>query len=192
MNNQIEALFTTALGLQPPWHVAKDELNTGKRRMDFEVEHTGRRAACSACGAEHQLIHDRVRRSWRHLDFLQFEAWLHAEIPRVQCDGCGKTTQLPVPWAQVYPAVRGAEPVAVPGDAGAPGVVRGMLDGRSNAYVEAMNGLLQQTKTAARGFRNIENFIAMAYLRMSKLKHLPQNPWVPAIPRDYWRYRHVC
>ena len=72
------------------------------------------------------------------------------------------------------------------------GVVRGMLDGRSNAYVEAMNGLLQQTKTAARGFRNIENFIAMAYLRMSKLKHLPQNPLVPAIARDYGRYRHVC
>ena len=71
-------------------------------------------------------------------------------------------------------------------------VVRGMLDGRSNAYVEAMNGLLQQTKTAARGFRNIENFIAMAYLRMSKLKHLPQNPLVPAIARDYGRYRHVC
>ena len=72
------------------------------------------------------------------------------------------------------------------------GVVRGMLDGRSNAYVEAMNGLLQQTKTAARGFRNIENFIAMAYLRMSKLKHLPQNPLVPAVARDYGRYRHVC
>jgi len=72
------------------------------------------------------------------------------------------------------------------------GVVRGMLDGRSNAYVEAMNGLLQQTKTAARGFRNVENFIAMAYLRMSKLKHLPQNPLVPAVARDYGRYRHVC
>ncbi|WP_161936850.1 transposase, partial [Tepidimonas taiwanensis] len=55
-------------------------------------------------------------------------------------------------------------------------VVRGMLDGRSNAYVEAMNGLLQQTKTAARGFRTVENFIAIAYLRMSKLKHLPDNP----------------
>jgi len=55
-----------------------------------------------------------------------------------------------------------------------------------------MNGLLQQTKTAARGFRNVENFIAMAYLRMSKLKHLPQNPLVPAVARDYGRYRHVC
>ncbi len=72
------------------------------------------------------------------------------------------------------------------------GVVRGMLDGRSNAYVEAMNGLLQQAKTAARGFRDLENFIAIAYLRMSKLKHLPQSPLVPAIARDYGRYRHVC
>jgi transposase len=72
------------------------------------------------------------------------------------------------------------------------GVVRGMLDGRSNAYVEAMNGLLQQTKRAARGFRNVENFIAIAYLRMSKLKYLPNNPLVPSMPRDYGRYRHVC
>ena len=440
MSVAIETLFTTALGLQPPWHVAKVELNTGKRRIDFEVEHTGKRAACPACGMEHQLIHDRVRRSWRHLDFFQFEAWLHAEIPRVQCTGCGKTTQLPVPWARegsgftllfealglslcrelpvrqaanqmrvapkrLWRRVRhyvevararddmsgvryvgidetsvkrgheyitvvhdleakrllfatpgrdhttlqafaqelrahGGDPQgvehacidmsaayakgiaqALPGaqisydrfhvvalanaamdevrreemrssaaavrdaagthskktlrqllwgmrknpvswtraqfeamhwlqrsnlksarawrlkqalrlvyrEAGASnseeiahgaltkwmswarrsrlepfkrlaatlkahlaGVVRGMLDGRSNAYVEAMNGLLQQTKTAARGFRKVENFIAIAYLRMSKLEHLPKNPLLPAIARDYGRYRHVC
>ena len=60
-----------------------------------------------------------------------------------------------------------------------------MLDGRSNAYVEAMNGLLQQAKTAARGFRTVENFLAIAYLRMSKLKHLPTNPLAPAIDRDF-------
>ena len=47
------------------------------------------------------------------------------------------------------------------------GVVRGMLDNRSNAYVEAMNGLLQQAKRAARGFRTATHFIAIAYLRMS-------------------------
>jgi len=51
------------------------------------------------------------------------------------------------------------------------GVVRGMLDGRSNAYVEAMNGMLQQTKRAARGFRTVKNFVAIAYLRMSRLSH---------------------
>ena len=55
-----------------------------------------------------------------------------------------------------------------------------------------MNGLLQQTKRAARGFRDVQNFIAIAYLRMSKLKHLPENPLVSAILREYGRYRHVC
>lgn len=440
MSNQLEALFTTALGLQPPWHVAKVELDTAKRRIDFEVEHSGKRAACPECGAEHQLIHDRVRRSWRHLDFFQFEAWLHADVPRIQCGGCGKTTQMTVPWARegsgftlLFEALglslcrelpvsqaanylrvaskrlwrrirhyvtaarakedmagvrhvgvdetsvkRGQQYITVVHDlqakrllfacpgrdhgtlkdfaddlrahGGKPervehacidmsaayakgiaqslpnaqisydrfhvvalanvamdevrrdemrtsaqairkaagtyskhslkqllwgmrknpaqwsqaqseamhwlqrsnlksarawrlkqalrlvyreaaasnrediaraaltkwlswaqrsrlepfkrlastlrthlgGVVRGMLEGRSNAYVEAMNGLLQQTKRAARGFRDVQNFIAIAYLRMSKLKHLPTNPLVPAIPREYGRYRHVC
>ena len=59
-------------------------------------------------------------------------------------------------------------------------VVRDMLDRRSNAFVEAMNGLLQQAKRAARGYRTAANFIAVAYLRMSKLKHLPPHPFAPA------------
>ena len=48
--------------------------------------------------------------------------------------------------------------------------------------LEAMNGLLQQAKRAARGFRTSQNFIAIAYLRMSKLKHLPASPFAPAMP----------
>jgi transposase len=59
-------------------------------------------------------------------------------------------------------------------------VVRGMTDHRSNAFVEAMNGLLQQAKRAARGFRTASNFIAIAYLRMSRLKHLPAHPFASA------------
>jgi len=46
-----------------------------------------------------------------------------------------------------------------------------------------MNGLLQQAKRAARGFRTATNFIAIAYLRMSKLKHLPAHPFSPAAPK---------
>ena len=61
-------------------------------------------------------------------------------------------------------------------------VVRGMLDHRSNAFVEAMNGLLQQAKRAARGFRSSHAFIAIAYLRMSKLKHLPDHPFAHPAP----------
>lgn len=60
-------------------------------------------------------------------------------------------------------------------------VVRGMLDHRSNAFVEAMNGLMQQAKRAARGFRTAANFIAITYLRLGKLTHLPASPFVPAV-----------
>ena len=61
---------------------------------------------------------------------------------------------------------------------------------RPNAYVEAMNGMLQQTKRAARGFRTVKNFVAIAYLRMSKLKNLPRNPMQPsAAPLRSTTYR---
>lgn len=431
MSVGVEALFTSALGLQALWSVTKVDLDTAKRRINFEVSCDARQMPCPACNAKGQGVHDRIKRSWRHLDFFQFEAWLHADMPRIDCAACGKTTLAEMPWARpgsgftlafealaiclcqsvpvakaaaqlrvaakrlwrridhyvtaarakqtmagvnvigidetsvqrgheyvtvmhdltakrllfmtagrsnetvhqfkadlaerggnpddikhvcmdmsaaytkgvtealpavqisydhfhvialaneamdevrreemqsqprVVKAVMGTERKAVKGlmwgmrkdpsdwnanqrntmyqlqrsnlrsarasrlkqalramyadalicndpaqaQAGLqhwiswtrrcrlkpfkrlaktiterlPGVVRGMLDGRSNAYVEAMNGMLQQTKAAARGFRTMRNFVAIAYLRMSKLTHLPSNPMCTAISRE--------
>lgn len=439
MSVGVETLFTAALGLQAPWSVSEVDLNTAKRRIDFKVTCGEHRLACPQCGAAEQSIHDRVDKQWRHLDFFQFEAWLHAKVPRVKCSSCGKTTQLEVPWARpgsgftlLFEALglslcghlpvsqaasmlrvaakrlwsriehyvdearakqdmsevrivgidetsvkkgheyitvvhdlaqkrllfacagrdhetlaafaqdltaHGGDPAAIEHACmdmsgaylkgvtaslpkaqisydrfhvialanaamdevrrsemriNAPavsralgttdrkvlkslmwgmrknpsawsdkqtqamhwlqhahlrsarawrlkqalrdvyaqavrsndaiqaegllkgwlswakrsrlepfkrlaatlterlhGVVRGMLNGRSNAYVEAMNGLLQQTKTAARGFRTVRNFIAIAYLRMAKLKDLPTNPFAPAAPIGLGVTRHV-
>lgn len=405
----IEALFTSALGLQEPWRVEKVELDTARRRIDFELTCKATGLPCPHCHAAGQGVHDRLKRQWRHLDFFQYEAWLHAKVPRIACTVCGKTTQLDVPWAregsgfsalfealalslcqtlpvrqaaallrcsdkqlwrriehyvhlaraqddmtevsvvgidetslrkgQSYITVvhdlnakrllfacegrshqsvvdfaadleaHGGDPaqiehvcqdmsaayakgvaLALPnaqisydrfhviamaneamdgvrrqemssqpqavkealGDndrkllksarawrlkmalravyaSAAAGndrehaskglkdwlswarrsrlepfrklaktlserfeaVVRGMLDKRSNAYVEAMNGLLQQAKRAARGFRTASNFIAIAYLRMSKLKHSPVNPLQLATPQAAGRI-HQC
>ncbi len=100
MSVGIESLFTSALGLVPPWEVDKVELDTARRRIDFEVRCSAKMLACPQCGTAEQRIHDRLRRSWRHLDFFQFEAWLHADVPRVVCTGCGKTSQAGVPWAR--------------------------------------------------------------------------------------------
>ena len=439
MSLSTEALFTAALGLQSPWQVKHVELNTAKRRIDFEVECKAQRLVCPHCGHAGQGIHDRVSKSWRHLDFFQYEAWLHADVPRVACTACGKTTMVTVPWAREgsgftllfealalslckeLPVAQAAKQLRVQGHrlwrrighyvkvaranddmsqvrqigidetsvkkgqnyitvvhdlqakrllfatpgrnhqtvldfaqdlkahGGSPeqiehvcmdmsgaflkgakqampeaaicydrfhvaalagqamdevrsaefkadakavtaalgdlepqtrrslawamrthherwgqrhmqamyalqrthlkaarawrmktalrqvyeaaaqaqseevaksgllqwiswasrsrlepfkrlahtlkthwdGVVAGMLQARTNAYVEAMNGLLQQAKRAARGFRNTENFIAIAYLRMSKLAHLPTNPFEPASPRNLGLIRHV-
>ena len=100
MSVEIETLFTAALGLQTPWIVSSVELDTAKRRIDFQVSCGTKRLACPACGAPDQGIHDRTPKSWRHLDFFQFEAWLHADVPRVACTACAKTTLLEVPWAR--------------------------------------------------------------------------------------------
>jgi hypothetical protein len=62
-------------------------------------------------------------------------------------------------------------------------VVRAMIDKRTNAFVEAMNRLPQQAKLVARGFRTATNFIDSAYLRMSKLKHLPGHPFALALAK---------
>jgi hypothetical protein len=54
------------------------------------------------------------------------------------------------------------------------------------------NYLVPDNKRAARGFRASKNFIAIAYLRLSKLKHLPVNPFEPAAPRFTGLTTHRC
>lgn len=100
MGMEMEMLFTSALGLQVPWSVEKVELDTGRRRIDFHLTCGAKRLACPQCGTPEQGIHDRSERTWRHLDFFQFEAYLHAKVPRVACSACGKTSQAGVPWAR--------------------------------------------------------------------------------------------
>ena len=95
------SLFTVALGLHAPWAVADVTFDPAAGRIDFQVGFVpGSRFACPHCGAEHQPVHDTQEREWRHLNFFQFEAYIHAKVPRVRCDSCAKTTQVPVPWAR--------------------------------------------------------------------------------------------
>lgn len=96
----IETLFTQALGLVAPWQVEQVTFQPEAGRIDFQVRFGATIHACPACGASAQPLHDRLARSWRHLDFFQYEAHLHTEVPRVACAGCGKVTQIPVPWAR--------------------------------------------------------------------------------------------
>lgn len=60
-------------------------------------------------------------------------------------------------------------------------LVRGMPENRSHAFVESMNGLMPQAQRAARGYRTSKNFLAVAYLRLPRLKHLPAHPFAAAV-----------
>ncbi len=86
--------------MQTPWSVKDVKLDTARRRIDFNLICNARCLPCPHCNAPDQGVHDRLSRQWRHLDFFQFEAWLHADVHRVACNACGKTSQLEVPWAR--------------------------------------------------------------------------------------------
>ena len=100
MDLGIEALLTSALGLQRPWTVEQVRLDAASNRIDFDIVCQDAVLTCPHCGAAGQKVHDRLPRQWRHLDFFQFEAWLHTRVPRVGCTQCGKTSQVSVPWAR--------------------------------------------------------------------------------------------
>jgi transposase len=95
------SLFTAALGLQPPWEVVDVRFEPARGRIDFDVAFArGAQFACPQCGADEQPVHDTCERTWRHLNFFQFQAYIHAKVPRVRCGACHNTTQVPVPWAR--------------------------------------------------------------------------------------------
>ena len=95
------SLFTAALGLQPPWRVTDVRFSKENNRIDFDVAfEAGSRFPCPACDAEEQPVHDTLERKWRHLNFFQYEAYIHARVPRCGCGQCGKTQQIAVPWAR--------------------------------------------------------------------------------------------
>lgn len=96
-----ESLFTVALGLLPPWHVIDIDFNPETGRIEFQVGFTtGAKFSCPVCAEPEQDVHDTRGRTWRHLNFFQYQAFIHADLPRVRCSKCGKTTQVVPPWSR--------------------------------------------------------------------------------------------
>lgn len=98
---QPEALFGIALGITPPWEVTEVAFSKESNRLDITIDfQRGATFACPVCGAP-APAYDTTEKEWRHLNFFQYEAYLHARVPRVNCpnEGCG-VKQVTVPWAR--------------------------------------------------------------------------------------------
>jgi transposase len=94
------ALLQLALGLAAPWTVSRSDFDPEAHRLDVEIDFApGSRFACPTCGAADCSADDTERMTWRHLNFLQHEAYLHARVPHVLCEQCDIKT-VNVPWAR--------------------------------------------------------------------------------------------
>lgn len=93
-------LFAAALGLQTPWHVSDLDFSMKNKRLDIYIDfERGSLFACPCC-EKPAKAYDTKPDTWRHMNFFQHEAYLHARVPRVKCsDGCG-VKQIDVPWAR--------------------------------------------------------------------------------------------
>jgi transposase len=95
-------LFTAALGLSRPWRVSRTEFDPEQAQLDLYLDfERGARFGCPAQDCAHDAceVHDTTDKTWRHLDFFQHKAFLHARAPRVRCPEHG-VRQVSVPWAR--------------------------------------------------------------------------------------------
>ncbi len=84
------------LGIERPWFVDEVAVDRQRKIVETFVAYEGQ-ASCSICGRACGK-HDHRERRWRHLDIYEFEAFVIAQVPRVDCPEHG-VHQIAVPWA---------------------------------------------------------------------------------------------
>lgn len=96
-----EDLFTQALLLDSPWRVEKSILEGSPKKLVLHLKLSPGTESlpCPKCEAPDCRFHDYRERSWRHLNFWQYETHLIAQVPRVRCKQCG-VHQIRVPWSR--------------------------------------------------------------------------------------------
>ncbi|ALX47239.1 ISL3 family transposase [Lentibacillus amyloliquefaciens] len=96
-------MFQSALEIPEPWYVFHHELAKDEKTLHIYIEYrSGAEFTCPNCGNPGCKVHDIYDqdRTWRHLDFWQYQTLLHARMPRVNCESCGKIRTVKIDWAR--------------------------------------------------------------------------------------------
>lgn len=169
-----ETLCGLALGQMPPWQVRRIAFSTETARLNLYLDFPrGATFPCQACGAVGAKAYDTAEQTWRHLNVFQYEAYLHARTPRVQCPRtCGIKT-VAVPWARpksgftrffeaLIMVLARERPVA------AMTALLGEYDTRPWRVIH--HSLVQAATARARGYGTTWNLITMIYRIAGKLQ----------------------
>lgn len=85
-----------------PWYIDRCVFDEKMEQLDVYLKfRKGSLFACSGCEEEAQSVQDIADydRTWRHLNFLEYPCYLHAELPRTTCSNCNRILRVKVPWA---------------------------------------------------------------------------------------------
>lgn len=94
-----EKLFAAALQIKEPLYVKNIEFNQENGELHIYIDfRKGAKFTCPICGLEGLDIHDTEEKTWRHLNFFQYKAYLHCRTPRSNCPKDGVHMITPA-WA---------------------------------------------------------------------------------------------
>ena len=81
MNSNL--LFEAALSIESPWFIQDVKFSKEKKTLDIHIDFTkGSRFSIEGIG-NNLKVHDTVVKKWRHLNFFEYECFLHCRTPRV-------------------------------------------------------------------------------------------------------------
>ena len=96
-----EELFAAALQVQSPWFISQIQLDLQSTRLDITIDFKVGSSFyyedkdSGICGDF--KAYDTCVKTWRHLNFFQYQCYLHAHMPRVDT-GDGKVRMVKAPW----------------------------------------------------------------------------------------------
>lgn len=94
-------IFGIGLGLQgTPWQVVDVEFDNDLQRLNIRLDFPpGSRFPHPDTG-QLSPVYDTQERSWRHMNFFQYECYVHAFVPRVDGGPGAGVKRVAVPWAR--------------------------------------------------------------------------------------------
>jgi transposase len=93
-------LFELLLEIKKPWIVSNTNVDVQSKKILLLVEYPKKiKALCPQCKKECPVNNRNSKRSWRHLDVMQYETTIECSVPRINCEEHGILT-IDVPWAE--------------------------------------------------------------------------------------------
>ncbi|NLW46655.1 MAG: transposase family protein [Firmicutes bacterium] len=94
-----EPLFAKALQIKEPLYVKRVEFDQNSGELHIHIDfRKGAKFSCAICGKSGMNVHDTIEKTWRHLNFFQYKAYIHFRTPRTNCPEDG-IHLVDSPWA---------------------------------------------------------------------------------------------
>lgn len=92
-------IFAQALNVQEPFYIKDIEFEKEIGELHIYIDFTeGSKFRCCVCNVDGMPVYDTHQKTWRHLDFFQYKAFLHVRTPRTICPE-HNIHLIDVPWA---------------------------------------------------------------------------------------------